>query len=376
MAQGTVRPPLPGDDLSARPMLADMRRQAIALDALFGRQAEFAAAGEKLLTSGGRLFAFGSGDGWFAARAAADQARLGLGLRFQAAASLEMLAYHVPELAAGDSAIAISMSGTADRTNEAAEAIRQRGAGLLALTNGTGGALAKIAQGKASLEVPDLAPFLTGTTKYTATLLGLLMLLAGAARRPDDALPALVESLPALVAAAEAFAAQAAAPFAAAPPTGIRILSAGANLATAEYAMAKFIKLVTVPVWADEVEEFAHRQFWSCPATDLVIYIAANPAVARCATASAAALASMGMRTLAIDTPETPVPTAGARLTLPSVPERLSPLLAAIPLQFLAYFVARALGGNPDISQEVGDPARFHAAQLLSRRGELADASA
>lgn len=362
------------DEAAARPMLADMRRQSAVLSTLLGRRAAFASAGAALRQQGGGVFAFGSGDGWFAARAARDYARHRLGLAYRPASSLEMLAYSAPGLGSTDSAIAISMSGTADRTNEAAEDVRQRGASLLALTNGAGGELARIAQAKISLDVPDLAPFLTGTTKYTATLLGLLMLLEGAAKQADDALPRLVESLPALVAAAETFARQAMTAFDAAPPTGIRILSAGPNLATAEYAMAKCIKLVTVPVWADEIEEFAHRQFWSCPATDLVIYVAANPAVARCATASAAALASMGMRTIAIDTPETPVTTAGARLTLPCTNEHLSPLLAAIPLQFLAYFVARTLGGNPDVSQEVGDPARFHAAQLLSRRGELTPA--
>jgi fructoselysine-6-P-deglycase FrlB-like protein len=354
-----------------RPMLADMRRQAQALSALLDRRDEFAAQGRVLHRNGGLLFGFGSGDGWFAARAAAEHARLTLGLPFQAAASLEMLAYQAPSLAADDAAVAISMSGSADRTNEAAEAIRRQEATLLALTNGAGGELARIAGGKISLEVADLAPFLTGTTKYTATLLGLLMLLEGAAGREESALPTLIAALPAMVSAAEDFARRCTAPFAAAPPTGIRILSAGPNLATAEYAMAKFIKLVTVPVWADEVEEFAHRQFWSCPATDLVIYIAANPAVARCADASAAALASMGMRTIAIDTPNARVPSAGARFTVPCEDERLSPLMTAIPLQFLAYFLARALGGNPDVSQEVGDPARFHAAQLLSRRGEL-----
>jgi hypothetical protein len=54
--------------------------------------------------------------------------------------------------------------------------------------------------------------------------------------------------------------------------------------------------------------------------------------------------------------------------------EAVSPLMTAIPLQFLSYFIALALGGNPDVSQDVGDPARFHAAQLLSRRQELTTA--
>ncbi len=358
---------------TAGPMLADLRRQADTLAALAGRFEEFAALGFAHFGSRERILAFGSGDGWFAARAAAAYATRDLGLPYEAASPLETLGYALPLHAREDLAgIAISMSGSADRTNEAAEALRGAGKGMLALTNGGGGELARITGAKISLDLPDLAPFLTGTAKYTATLLGLVMLLEGAARRRAPAWTLRLAALPGMLAEVERFAERVAARYRGKPPTGVRILSAGPNLATAEYGMAKLIKLLPLPVWADEVEEFAHRQFWSCPATDLVVYVATNPAVARCAAASAAALGSMGMTTVVIDTPTSPVSGAVERYTLPDVPENFSPLLAAIPLQYLGYFLARAFGANPDQSQEVADPARFHAAQLLSRRGELA----
>jgi fructoselysine-6-P-deglycase FrlB-like protein len=360
-------------DLSQHPMLADLRRQASCLQTLAGRYPEFSSLGLRQVgKSRDHIVAFGSGDGWFAARAAADYARLDLGLPYEAASSLETLSYVGPRHAHRDLVgIAISMSGSADRTNEAAEALRRDGKPVLALTNGDGGALARIAGEKISLSLADFAPFLTGTTKYTATLLGLIMLLEGAARDDATHWPATLEALPMLLTRVESFAQEFAERYVGRPPTGVRILSAGPNLATAEYGMAKFIKLLPIPVWADEIEEFAHRQFWTCPATDLVIYVATHPAVARCASASAAALGSMGMTTLAIDTPSAPLLGATARFTLPDVPERISPLFAAIPLQFIGYYLARAFGANPDQSQDVGDPARFRAAQLLARRGEL-----
>jgi len=358
------------ESAEGRPMLSDLRRQAVCLAGLMARGEEFARQFHELGPKGtGRIYAFGCGDGWFAARAVADYARGSLGLPFSAFSALEMLAYAVPALGPDDLVIAISMSGSADRTNEAAEAARAQGATVLALTNGSGGALAAIAHAKLSLDVSDLAPFLTGTTKYTATVLGLLLFLSGGVTAD---LTALVASLPNLVPRAEDFARAAIAALGDRPVTGVRILSAGANMATADYGTAKFIKLVTLPIWSDDIEEFAHRQFWSCPASDLVIYIAANPAVARCAAGSAAALGSMGMRTIAIDTQDAPVPTAMTRLTLPALGEALSPLAAAIPVQCLAYFLARALGGTPDESQDESDPARFYASQLLARRGELA----
>jgi glucosamine 6-phosphate synthetase-like amidotransferase/phosphosugar isomerase protein len=353
------------------PMLADLRRQATCLATLAERLPEFASLGRARLKSEG-IVAFGSGDGWFAARAAAAYAQQDLGLPYEAASSLETLSYVLPRNANRRLAgIAISMSGSADRTNEAAEALRTADKPVLALTNGNGGELARIAGEKISLGVPDLAPFLTGTTKYTATLLGLVMLLEGAAQAKRSLLIPHLSALPGLLTDAERFSQEIADRYVGRPPTGVRVLSAGVNLATADYGMAKLIKLLPLPVWSDEVEEFAHRQFWSCPATDLMIYIATNPAVARCASASAAALGSMGMMTVAIDTPSTPVSGAQARFTLPDVPENVSPLFASIPLQFLGYYLALAFGSNPDQSQEVGDPARFHAAQLLARRGEL-----
>jgi fructoselysine-6-P-deglycase FrlB-like protein len=362
-----------GGDVSGKhPMLADMRRQPLTLAGLLARAGEIQAAGWAARDDNkGRVYAFGSGDGWFAARAATDFARQRLGLRYKSASALEMLAYAAPKLGPADLSIAISMSGTADRTNEAAEAVRAQQAAVLALTNGSGGNLAKIAGSKISLELTDLAPFLTGTAKYTASLLGLMLLLQGAAGRGDDELQTAIRALPDMVAGAETFAREQSSALASRPITGVRILSSGCNLATADYATAKFLKLVTVPITADDIEEFAHRQFWPTPADDLVIYIAANPIAARVASGSAAALRSMGMRTIAIDTPSSPVTTAAGRFTLPDVGEAVSPLLTAIPVQFLSYFIALSLGGNPDISQDVGDPARFHAAQLLSRRQEL-----
>ena len=113
------------------------------------------------------------------------------------------------------------------------------------------------------------------------------MLLEGAAQAKTSVLVSQLTALPELLSAVERFSLELAEHFVARPPTGVRILSAGPNLATAEYGMAKLIKLLPLPVWSDEVEEFAHRQFWSCPATDLVIYVT-NPAVARCASTSAA----------------------------------------------------------------------------------------
>ena len=103
-------------------MLADLHRQATCLAALAERQAEFAHLGRSLLgRERASIVAFGSGDGWFAARAAAAYGQAQLALPYEAASSLETLSYVLPRHADRSLVgVAISMSGSADRTNEAA----------------------------------------------------------------------------------------------------------------------------------------------------------------------------------------------------------------------------------------------------------------
>src|ERR1700758_3883574 len=104
-----------GDDASGKhPMLADMRRQPTALAGLLARAGEIQAAGWAARSDAiGRVYAFGSGDGWFAARAATDFARQRRNLCYKGASALQMLAYCVPVIGPADLAVAISMSGTA-----------------------------------------------------------------------------------------------------------------------------------------------------------------------------------------------------------------------------------------------------------------------
>ena len=127
---------------------------------------------------------------------------------------------------------------------------------------------------------------------------------------------------------------------------GVRFLSSGVNLATADYGAAKLVELTRLPVWSDDVEEFAHRQFWSADASELVVYLAAHPWIARYADESARALAGMGFTTLGIEIEGSELPSAGHRVTLPHVEE--SALSAA----------ARAPPPAPRFPPRVGDGTR------------------
>ena len=101
--------PEPRDAAADTPMLADIRRQPDVLAALAAREAEVTAFGDAHLraTPGGRVWVFGSGDGWFAARAALTGAAMG-----QAASGLDFVVNVAPQLGPDDRALAISMSGS------------------------------------------------------------------------------------------------------------------------------------------------------------------------------------------------------------------------------------------------------------------------
>lgn len=350
----------------SRPMLEDVARQPDVLARLAARAGALRAAAGVLGGRHGRVLVTSCGDGHFAAMAASSCARR-LGLDWHAVGPLDLLV-GADELKGDDRVIAVSMSGNVDRTVEAARMAQARGLPILALGNGEGGKLGVLAQEKASLDLPDIAPFLCGTASYTATLAALLLFAQGLAGEAGADLSPLAvvqrgaqEAAPPVVAeiAGQAF-------------SGVRLLAAGAEQGTAAYGAAKFVELTRLPVWSGELEEFAHSQYWSMPRTDLVVILATHPVVASYARESARALAELGVSTLAIDTADSPVESARWRITLPPVDPALAPLASAIPLQLLAYRMAEACGLDPNTRLHLkNDEERFRVSRMLTRRSLL-----
>ena len=345
------------------PMRADMARQPEVIAALLLRAPAFLEAGAGLAPgAGGRLFVTGCGDGAFAAEAAGEFAR-DLGLDWRAVGALDLL-LSAHRLTAADRVIAISMSGNVDRTVAAARAAAAAGATLIALVNGGGGRLAEIAGARLSLDIPDIAPFLCGTSSYTATIAALMLLAAGAAGQPDAARA--LAMVPAALREAVACTIEEAV------PSGVRLLSAGAEAGTVRYGAAKLVELTRIPAWSGDLEEFAHSQYWATPTSDLIVVVAPEPVLARLAAEACEALAELGIRCLAIDTAATPVATAARRITLPALPPALAPLVTAVPLQVLACRLSQASGLDPDRRTHLReDTARFRVSRLLTRRSLL-----
>lgn len=351
----------------ASPLWRDIASQPLLAVRFSERVAEFVALGARLLAPGpgGRLWVCGCGDGLFAAQSVAGYAQA-LGLDWRPIGALDLLLC-ANGLRPQDRVVAISMSGNVDRTVEAARAVAAVKVPMLALVNGDGGLLGGIASEKISLGHVDIAPFLCGTGSYSLTMLALAALATGAAG--ELALPALAP----VIAAQENALVSSEAAFSGLPvPTGVRFLSAGQERGSCAYAAAKLVELTRIPAWSADLEEFAHSQYWSMPATDLVVVIATTPVLARRAGESCSALRELGVTTLAIDMVGAEVNDASFRVTLPAVPAVLAPLATAVPLQLLAATLARASGLDPDTRLHLKeDTLRFRVSRLLTRRSLL-----
>ena len=343
--------------------LADICRTPEVLRRLVARGDEIAAFTRQHLLPdpGGRLYAFGCGDGLCASEAMASE-------HFLARTALDFRIYDAPSMRPSDRALAISMSGNVDRGLEAVEAAMTRGLGIGYLTNGGGGRLGQTGMPTLSLDIPVLSPetldasrFLCGTSSYTATLYTLLMItgtienqapaldlhrLDGLAERADTILQALPPSF-----------------------AGARFLSAGCNRGTTSHGAEKLVEITQVPSWSADIEEFAHSQFWASRPGELVVYYAAHPDVAALATHSAAVLNDMGFHTVAIETESCPVPDATFRVSVPDCDERVSPIPFAIVTQVLARQLALRTGVDPDRRAHLkGDPLRFRTSRRLTRQ--------
>lgn len=351
------------------PMLADIERQPATLAAVLARRSEIAAFAQEALRPGqsGQTYVFGSGDGWFAAGAALAGATVG-----RAASGLDFTLNIAPRLGADDCVMAISMSGNVDRTLEGATVAQANGARLSLLTNGQGGRLGALGALKHSLDIADIAPFLCGTSSYTATLATLQ--LAFGALGDDNAFPAaladLIPELPDFIARADAFTRQLAAEIGTAT-TGARFLGVGASTATADYGAAKFVEVTKVPAWSDDIEEFAHRQYWGMATSEMVVLLPVDAASAGYADATADALSDLGVATVSFEPEHAVVPAAKLRLALPG-DHRTAGLTQAIALQLLAYHMGVASGTDPNKREHLkNDQARFSVSRKLTRRSLL-----
>ncbi len=302
-----------------------------------------------------RIYLVGCGDSHHAGVATRFAFERWTGIPTEALESLEFSRYAVTTAPADALVIAVSNSGRVTRTIESALFAGQRGIRSIGLTYFPDSPLARTATQTLPWTYEDVG-FGPGTLSYLASLVGLyaLALRIGAAARHlgeaelDERLDA-VTSCGELVAATIAASRPVAESIAAAiDPLGpVTIIGGGPNYGTALFGMAKFIESARHNAVGQELEEWAHEQYFCTgPGSHTFVVAPAGASVDR-AREQLRAVRDVGGTAVAICDPADDETSALADVLLPAAgttDELLSPIVTAIPLELVALAFAQRLG--------------------------------
>ncbi len=343
-----------------QPMRDQITGQPAALRALLARQDEIADIVAHATSGTERVWAVGHGDSLFAPLAAAAAFGRWTRLPYRLLPAQEMASYPPTGLDATALVIAISMSG-GGRAIDAAHVARSRGARVLAVTNTPGSSLTRVADQTVLLGIPEPVPFLAGTVTYTASVLTLIMIASllssgepggsvavGARPTPTERAGTLSSLAHAVSALDTAVAIEPVIRESVFPLARARVwyvLGMGCQEATARYGAAKLAEVADAIGIPHETEEFFHEHHWVMTSEDAVVIIAHDEPSRGRTAAAAAHLQEL----------EIPVWLIGGdaingvhHVPLGAVDPWASPLPAAVPLQWLAYWLSRAKGLDPD----------------------------
>jgi sugar/nucleoside kinase (ribokinase family)/fructoselysine-6-P-deglycase FrlB-like protein len=291
------------------------------------------------------LYLTGCGDSAFAGRACELAFARHSGLRADAVHALDLARYRIRYLPPASAVVAVSFSGKAGRTTEAAVQAARFGHPVIALTNSADGPLAAAADFVLPIDVPTLG-FSPGTSTYIAMVCTLLDLAlrtapagqAGTARAAAAQLPGLAAKT---LDWCDAPAAEAAARLASA--RFVTFLGAGPNEASAAFGAAKLFEAPQRIALAVNLEEWAHEQYFITRPGDPVVVIAPSGAATDRAGEIAAELSFVQADVTLVSDAEPPGHAACLRLA-GGVPEEFSPVLAALPLAQAGFHLARLTG--------------------------------
>ena len=321
----------------------------------------------------------GCGDPYFAGLAAKLAIERDGGVRCQAIEALELTRYairYVPLEPRPPLLVAVSHSGSVGRTIEAATTAAAFGWRTTALTGRADGRLAAVAD-PILMTVPTLG-FSPGTSTYVAMVVALLTLareLARAGGRADaaarvgrglaDAPELAAETIRASVEPAR----RAADLIAAAPST--TFLGSGPHRASSEFGAAKLFEGPQRYGVAQQLEEWAHEQYFiSGPATPVVIVAPAGASRDR-AGELLDEMAFIGAPAILVSDIVDDRIARRAAVVLPvaaGLDEAYSPLVTCLPLALAAFFVAERLGarsyGFPSKEHEIEHYETIHRATI------------
>jgi glucosamine--fructose-6-phosphate aminotransferase (isomerizing) len=256
--------------------------------------------------------------------------------------------YQAPPRMDGALVVGISQSGQSpDLVAVVAEGHRQ-GCPTLAITNTPGSPLSAAADHTLLLRA-GAERSVAATKTYTAQLLLLAMLSAGLAA--DDARRRQVTRVPAWVAQAlEVDPGAVAAASAVLKDAGHGVvIGRGFNYATAFEISLKAKELAYVAVEPYSAADFQHGPIALLDTGFAAIVVNVAGAVSEEVERLLGAMAARGARPVVLSNLETSLSLAAAPVRLPAeVPEWLSPIVAVVPGQLLAFTLSRQRGIDPD----------------------------
>jgi len=296
------------------------------------------------------LYLTGCGDSAFAGAAAVLAFRKHSGFHAEAVEALELARYRIRYLPAASAVVCLSFSGQVGRTVEVAVQARRFGHKVVAITGDTDSPLALAADHVVSLSVPTLG-YSPGTSTYLAMLLALLQMAAG--RSPLDRIPELARET---LAAAEGPVSTLATRLA--RSSWIQFLGGGPNLASAAFGAAKLFEGPQMVGTTTNLEEWAHGEYFVTRPNAPVVVVAPSGASFDRAGEILSELDFIKADSVLVSD-AVPAGRPGTLIPLaPGLAEEFSPLLAALPLSLLAYYIAKARGQgsfefpSPEVARE------------------------
>jgi glucosamine--fructose-6-phosphate aminotransferase (isomerizing) len=301
-----------------------------------------------------RIYLAGCGDSHYCGLAARLAFESWSGIPTEPLPALSFARY-VVESAPDDAwAVCVSNSGRVKRTVEAAQKARERGLRTIGITYAPDSPLAETTATTIPFAYPNPG-FGPGTISYVASLTVLYAVALRAAELAGTLSPNEADGRAAEVAAqheavAETIklAAAAAEELGRETPTDVPItfLGGGPSFGTASFGAAKIIEAARVGAGVQELEEWAHEEFFCTGPGTLTIVVTPPGAGSDRAVEQLSAVRQVGGTAVAVCSPADPA-AAAADAVLPvagDAPEALSPLSYCVPLELFALHFASSKG--------------------------------
>lgn len=298
-----------------------------------------------------KIYAVGCGDSLFAGEAAKMEFLRDTGVPYEACEALEFCRYDVDYMPENALVFVISYSGSVARTIEAAYIAKRKGATVIAITGKPENKLAKITSNSIIYKIQSLG-FAPGTISFTASLMMMYMCaikvgecsgylskeqvedkyrkLEEIADLADQVITENQEKAKNIMLGLK-------------DRKKFYVIGAGPNYAIAKFAAAKFIEGAEIDGIYQELEEWAHEQYFlSGPDTDTII-ISPNGAGNSRAKELIKEMNFIETGSIYITSSDCADGEAQHEMVIPGTfDEEFSPLLTSVAASLLGYYISYA----------------------------------